>query len=194
MLCIVALPQAFAEQTLRTLCLAYKEVTEAAYEEWEPQHQEAALRLQNRAQALHQVYNKMEQNLQVGGKGGTGTASRAPCIWALVPEPALASRQLLGATAIEDKLQDGVPETIECLKKGNIKIWVLTGDKPGGSLALLPQNENCISGAVLLTAGVLRTVLRSGARVTTPAVWESFIVTITQLDGDPFTPLETHLP
>ncbi|XP_031205759.1 phospholipid-transporting ATPase IK isoform X3 [Mastomys coucha] len=36
---------------------------------------------------------------------------------------------LLGATAIEDKLQDGVPETIKCLKKGNIKMWVLTGDK-----------------------------------------------------------------
>uniref|UniRef100_A0A8C3UTC9 P-type phospholipid transporter n=1 Tax=Catharus ustulatus TaxID=91951 RepID=A0A8C3UTC9_CATUS len=37
--------------------------------------------------------------------------------------------QLLGATAIEDKLQDGVPETIQLLKLGNIKVWVLTGDK-----------------------------------------------------------------
>ncbi|XP_065556069.1 phospholipid-transporting ATPase IK isoform X2 [Lathamus discolor] len=36
---------------------------------------------------------------------------------------------LLGATAIEDKLQDGVPETIQLLKLGNIKVWVLTGDK-----------------------------------------------------------------
>ncbi|XP_029421297.1 phospholipid-transporting ATPase IK [Nannospalax galili] len=96
-----AVGRAFAEQTLRTLCLAYKEVAEDAYKQWEPEHQEAALLLQNRAQALHQVYNKMEQNLQ-----------------------------LLGATAIEDKLQEGVPETINCLKKGNIKIWVLTGDKP----------------------------------------------------------------
>lgn len=61
-----ALLQAFAEQTLRTLCLAYKDVAEDAYKEWEPEHQEAALLLQNRAQALHQVYNKMEQNLQVG--------------------------------------------------------------------------------------------------------------------------------
>lgn len=39
--------------------------------------------------------------------------------------------QLLGATAIEDKLQDGVPETIQLLKLGNIKVWVLTGDKQG---------------------------------------------------------------
>jgi magnesium-transporting ATPase (P-type) len=36
---------------------------------------------------------------------------------------------LLGATAIEDKLQDGVPETIAKLMEANIKIWVLTGDK-----------------------------------------------------------------
>uniref|UniRef100_A0AAQ5YJN0 Phospholipid-transporting ATPase n=1 Tax=Amphiprion ocellaris TaxID=80972 RepID=A0AAQ5YJN0_AMPOC len=37
--------------------------------------------------------------------------------------------QLLGATAVEDKLQDGVPQTIEQLAKADIKIWVLTGDK-----------------------------------------------------------------
>lgn len=40
-------------------------------------------------------------------------------------------RQLIGATAIEDKLQDGVPETIAKLAKAEIKIWVLTGDKKG---------------------------------------------------------------
>ena len=37
--------------------------------------------------------------------------------------------RLLGATAIEDKLQDGVPEAIADLKKAGIKIWVATGDK-----------------------------------------------------------------
>jgi phospholipid-translocating ATPase len=37
--------------------------------------------------------------------------------------------RLLGATAIEDKLQDGVPETIADLKRAGIKIWVATGDK-----------------------------------------------------------------
>ena len=49
----------------------------------------------------------------------------------------LFSVKLLGATAIEDKLQDGVPQTIETLAKANIKIWVLTGDKQGkGTTAL----------------------------------------------------------
>ena len=39
--------------------------------------------------------------------------------------------KLLGATAIEDKLQDGVPQCIERLTRAGIKIWVLTGDKVG---------------------------------------------------------------
>ncbi|KAG3280808.1 ATPase phospholipid transporting 8B3 [Ictidomys tridecemlineatus] len=91
---------AFAEETLRTLCLAYRKVKEEAYEEWKPHHQQACLLLQNRSQALHHVYEQMEQKLQ-----------------------------LLGVTAIEDKLQDGVPDTIKCLRRGNIKFWVLTGDK-----------------------------------------------------------------
>uniref|UniRef100_A0AAY4DAS8 Phospholipid-transporting ATPase n=1 Tax=Denticeps clupeoides TaxID=299321 RepID=A0AAY4DAS8_9TELE len=54
--------------------------------------------------------------------------------------------QLLGATAIEDKLQDKVPETIETLIKADIKIWILTGDKQetainiGHSCKLLTKN------------------------------------------------------
>lgn len=37
--------------------------------------------------------------------------------------------EILGASAIEDKLQEGVPETIELLMRANIRVWVLTGDK-----------------------------------------------------------------
>lgn len=36
---------------------------------------------------------------------------------------------LLGATALEDKLQEGVPETIEEFHQAGIKVWMLTGDK-----------------------------------------------------------------
>ena len=36
---------------------------------------------------------------------------------------------IVGATAIEDKLQKDVPKTIANLSKAGIKIWVLTGDK-----------------------------------------------------------------
>jgi len=37
--------------------------------------------------------------------------------------------ELLGATAIEDRLQDEVGDTIEFIKQAGIKVWVLTGDK-----------------------------------------------------------------
>ncbi|NXX49882.1 AT8B3 ATPase, partial [Tricholaema leucomelas] len=90
----------FAQETLRTLCLASREVSEAEYSSWHRRHQQAMVGLQDRAWELDRLYEEMEQNLQ-----------------------------LLGATAIEDKLQDGVPETIQLLKLGNIKVWVLTGDK-----------------------------------------------------------------
>uniref|UniRef100_A0A8B9QEQ6 Phospholipid-transporting ATPase n=1 Tax=Apteryx owenii TaxID=8824 RepID=A0A8B9QEQ6_APTOW len=92
----------FAAETLRTLCLASKVVSEADYSKWSRRYHEASVLLQDRARELDKVYEEMEQNLQ-----------------------------LLGATAIEDKLQDGVPETIQLLKLGNIKVWVLTGDKQG---------------------------------------------------------------
>ncbi|NWS31058.1 AT8B3 ATPase, partial [Polioptila caerulea] len=90
----------FAEETLRTLCVASREVSEAEFRAWSRRHREAVVLLQDRAQELDRLYEEMEQNLQ-----------------------------LLGATAIEDKLQDRVPETIQLLKLGNIKVWVLTGDK-----------------------------------------------------------------
>lgn len=37
--------------------------------------------------------------------------------------------KLIGCTAIEGKLQDGVPRSIELMAEADIKIWVLTGDK-----------------------------------------------------------------
>lgn len=36
---------------------------------------------------------------------------------------------MIGATAIEDKLQEGVPDTIAALLQADINVWVLTGDK-----------------------------------------------------------------
>lgn len=82
------------------------------------------------------MYEEVESDMVVwatrwakGGRGGTHTW--ASSVW---KEP-LWYFQLLGATAIEDKLQQGVPETIALLTLANIKIWVLTGDKQGESSA-----------------------------------------------------------
>lgn len=49
--------------------------------------------------------------------------------------------QLLGVTAIEDRLQDQVPETITLLQRAGLKVWVLTGDKKGDSEPDDPQRH-----------------------------------------------------
>uniref|UniRef100_A0AAQ4QMJ9 Phospholipid-transporting ATPase n=1 Tax=Gasterosteus aculeatus aculeatus TaxID=481459 RepID=A0AAQ4QMJ9_GASAC len=90
----------FANATLRTLCLSYKDISTAEYEAWSQKHTEAQLVMADRDAVLDRVYEQIESDLM-----------------------------LIGATAIEDKLQDGVPETIATLAKADIKIWVLTGDK-----------------------------------------------------------------
>ncbi|KAM6227186.1 phospholipid-transporting ATPase IC isoform 2-T8 [Spheniscus humboldti] len=90
----------FANETLRTLCLCYRDISHDEFEAWNKKFVEASVATTNRDEALDKVYEEIEKNLI-----------------------------LLGATAIEDKLQDGVPETISRLSKADIKIWVLTGDK-----------------------------------------------------------------
>ncbi|VDD95383.1 unnamed protein product [Enterobius vermicularis] len=90
----------FAGDGLRTLCVAYKEIDSDYFALWQMKYKEAAVAIENRQKKLDAVYEEIEQNMI-----------------------------LLGATAIEDKLQDGVPETIAKLTEANIKIWVLTGDK-----------------------------------------------------------------
>ncbi|KAM6361015.1 phospholipid-transporting ATPase IA isoform 2-T2 [Alca torda] len=111
----------FATEGLRTLCFAVAEISESDYQEWLDCYHRASTAIQNRALKLEESYELIEKNLQ-----------------------------LLGATAIEDKLQDKVPETIETLMKADIKIWILTGDKQetainiGHSCKLLRKNMGLI--------------------------------------------------
>uniref|UniRef100_A0A8C4GQI8 Phospholipid-transporting ATPase n=1 Tax=Dicentrarchus labrax TaxID=13489 RepID=A0A8C4GQI8_DICLA len=90
----------FAGEGLRTLALAYKDLDEDDFEVWMKKLLFASTVIENREDQLAVLYEEIEQGLK-----------------------------LLGATAIEDKLQEGVPETIACLNLADIKIWVLTGDK-----------------------------------------------------------------
>lgn len=70
------------------------------YAEWSAKYNEASVSLDNREEKIDAVCEELERDLR-----------------------------LLGATAIEDRLQDGVPETIADLKEAGIKVWVATGDK-----------------------------------------------------------------
>ncbi|XP_035995987.1 phospholipid-transporting ATPase ID isoform X1 [Fundulus heteroclitus] len=90
----------YAGDGLRTLVLAYKHLDEKYMDQWTQRHHEASTAMEGREESLDQLYEEIEKDMI-----------------------------LLGATAVEDKLQDGVPQTIEQLARADIKIWVLTGDK-----------------------------------------------------------------
>ncbi|KAH9282797.1 Phospholipid-transporting ATPase IA [Echinococcus granulosus] len=90
----------FASLGLRTLCIAFRRLDRAFYEEWALSYYKASISVTNRNALLDEVCELIEQDLQ-----------------------------LVGATAIEDKLQDEVPQTIANILAAGISIWVLTGDK-----------------------------------------------------------------
>ncbi|KAI9281989.1 hypothetical protein BY458DRAFT_429509 [Sporodiniella umbellata] len=90
----------FANEGLRTLCLSYRFISPEEYRVWNRKYQEAASSMLQREERLDAVSEEIERNML-----------------------------LMGGTAIEDRLQEGVPETIAELAKSGIKLWVLTGDK-----------------------------------------------------------------
>ncbi|QUC19469.1 uncharacterized protein UV8b_03710 [Ustilaginoidea virens] len=91
----------YASEGLRTLCLATREVPEQEFAEWFKIYEAAATTVGGtRTDELDKASEIIEHDFY-----------------------------LLGATAIEDRLQDGVPETIHTLQQANIKVWVLTGDR-----------------------------------------------------------------
>ncbi|XP_033111210.1 phospholipid-transporting ATPase IB-like [Anneissia japonica] len=90
----------FASEGLRTLCFAFREVAQDEYDEWSATFYKASTALKDREAKLEEAAELIEMNFM-----------------------------LIGSSAIEDKLQEGVPETIATLLLADIRIWVLTGDK-----------------------------------------------------------------
>jgi len=85
--------QDYATEGLRTLCIAYRDIPEAEYQQWSEIYNTAAATINGRGDALDEAAELIEKDLF-----------------------------LLGATAIEDKLQDGVPDTIHTLQMAGIKV------------------------------------------------------------------------
>ncbi|XP_052879031.1 phospholipid-transporting ATPase 2 isoform X2 [Gossypium arboreum] len=97
----------YAQLGLRTLCLAFRELREDEYQEWSLMFKEASSTLVDREWRIAEVCQRLEHDFEV-----------------------------LGVTAIEDRLQDGVPETIETLRKAGINFWMLTGDKQNTAIQI----------------------------------------------------------
>ncbi|KAK2495667.1 LOW QUALITY PROTEIN: hypothetical protein MC885_014260 [Smutsia gigantea] len=89
-----------AVEGLRTLCVAFKRLVREEYEAICKLLQAAKVALRDREKKLAEAYEQIERDLI-----------------------------LLGATAVEDRLQEKAADTIEALQKAGIKVWVLTGDK-----------------------------------------------------------------
>lgn len=90
----------FSTEGLRTLLYSYRFMGEEEYTTWAKDYSEAKTSLTDRQKKIEDVAERIEVDLD-----------------------------LCGATAIEDKLQDGVPEAIDKLRRAGIKLWMLTGDK-----------------------------------------------------------------
>ncbi|XP_053328635.1 phospholipid-transporting ATPase IG isoform X1 [Spea bombifrons] len=84
----------------RTLCVAFKELSQDEYDQMNKQLDEAKMALQDREEKLSKAFDDIEADMH-----------------------------LLGATAVEDRLQEQAAETIEALHAAGMKVWVLTGDK-----------------------------------------------------------------
>jgi len=123
----------FAAVGLRTLVLARREMSDVECAAWAVKYAEASNRIgADKAKALAEVADLVEKSFEV-----------------------------VGATAIEDRLQDGVPQTLKCLREAGIKTWVLTGDKVETAInisfsagLLLPDMD-----IVQLVSGDLQTTL-----------------------------------
>lgn len=91
----------YSTEGLRTLCLAKRVLTLEQYRKWLRSLKEAEAHVGSAHERMMQeVFREIESDLE-----------------------------LLGATGVEDRLQEGVPETIAALRKAGIRLWVLTGDK-----------------------------------------------------------------
>lgn len=90
----------FAKQGLRTLVVGTKIIDDATYQSWDRRYQEAAASFVDRDEKLDALGREIEDGLE-----------------------------LIGVTAIEDKLQDGVPAAIQTLLDASIRVWMITGDK-----------------------------------------------------------------
>ncbi|CAD5166730.1 unnamed protein product [Musa acuminata subsp. malaccensis] len=98
---------AYSSLGLRTLVIGMRDLSGTEFENWKLSYDKASTSLAGRADLLRDVAIKVESDIRI-----------------------------LGATGIEDKLQQGVPEAIESLREAGIKVWVLTGDKQETAISI----------------------------------------------------------
>ncbi|RSL41124.1 hypothetical protein CEP53_012947 [Fusarium sp. AF-6] len=157
----------YAIEGLRTLVYAGRSVSEGEYQDWKRLYHQAETSLHHRQERIEQVGEMMEQSLH-----------------------------FLGVSAVEDKLQQHVPETIEKLRRAQVKIWMLTGDKRETAISIAHSARICGPSTSLyvldVTAGDLELQLTSiadtilyGAEPPTHSAVVINGATLTAIEKDP---------
>ncbi|WOL06809.1 hypothetical protein Cni_G15543 [Canna indica] len=120
---------AYSSLGLRTLVIGMRELSRNEFEEWQAAYEKASTAVIGRGKLLRAIALNVERDIQ-----------------------------LLGASGIEDKLQQGVPEAIESLRQAGIKLWVLTGDKQETAISI---GFSC----KLLTSEMTQIVINSTSKI-----------------------------
>ncbi|KAL5190953.1 Phospholipid-transporting ATPase 1 [Glycine soja] len=118
----------YSSMGLRTLVIGMRDLNASEFEQWHGSFEAASTAVFGRAVMLHKVSSIVENNLTI-----------------------------LGASAIEDKLQQCVPESIESLRIAGIKVWVLTGDKQETAISIGYSSK-------LLTSNMTQIIINSKNR------------------------------
>lgn len=155
----------FATEGLRTLLYAYRFLQEEEYKGWKKVYQDATTSLVDRQMMIEQAGELIERDFD-----------------------------LAGATAIEDKLQQGVPETIDRLRRANIKMWMLTGDKRETAINIghscrLIKDYSSVTVLDMETGRVAREIASTLMAIYNQEVGHSVVVidgqTLGQIENDP---------
>ncbi|CAH0478820.1 unnamed protein product [Peronospora belbahrii] len=99
--------ETFGDDGLRTLTIAQRCVSEKEYLDWRARFKEANSSLEEIDKRKNGQPNKIDELMTEIER----------------------DLELLGATAIEDKLQNNVPSCIANLMRAGMRVWMLTGDK-----------------------------------------------------------------
>ncbi|KAK2593131.1 drs2 neo1 protein [Conoideocrella luteorostrata] len=151
----------FATEGLRTLLYAQKFVPEHEYGSWKKGYDDASTSLVNRQELIEAAGEAIEQSLD-----------------------------LVGATAIEDKLQQGVPETVDRLRRANIKIWMLTGDKRETAINIAHSARICRPGSDLYILDVAKEPLEPQLLALAEELHAGTIHSVVVIDGQTLAAVE----
>lgn len=151
----------FATEGLRTLLYAQRFISEADYQAWKKTYDEATTSLHDREERIEAAGELIEQSFD-----------------------------LVGATAIEDKLQKGVPDTIDRLRRANIKTWMLTGDKRETAINIAHSARICRPGSDIYILDITKGTLDSQLVALNEDLQGGSVHSVVVIDGQTLAAME----